>query len=84
MTDFMTKNPGLVIEIGGHTDSQGSEDYNLILSGKRADAVVSSLINLGVSPSRIKSKGYGFSIPLADNSSEEGRSQNRRTEFKIL
>lgn len=84
IVDFMKTNPGLVIEIGGHTDNQGSETHNLVLSGKRAGAVVKSLIDMGVPPARIKSKGYGFSIPVADNSTEEGRALNRRTEFKIL
>ncbi len=84
MIDFMTRNPGLVIEIGGHTDRQGSEDYNLKLSENRADAVVRYLITNGIFSSRLRSKGYGFSVPVADNSTEEGRALNRRTEFKIL
>jgi outer membrane protein OmpA-like peptidoglycan-associated protein len=84
IVDFMMKNPGLIIEIGGHTDRQGSEDYNLILSSKRADTVVKALIGSGVPKSRLKSKGYGFYVPRADNTTEEGRAQNRRTEFKIL
>ncbi len=81
---FMKTNPGLVIEIGGHTDLQGSEEYNLILSRKRADAVVKSLVGSGVPSTRLKSKGYGFSVPVADNGDEQGRALNRRTEFKIL
>ncbi|HEY3388240.1 MAG TPA: OmpA family protein [Prolixibacteraceae bacterium] len=84
IVDFMNMNRGLVIEIGGHTDNQGSENYNLVLSAKRADAVVKSLIDMGIPPARLKSRGYGFSIPVADNSTEEGRALNRRTEFKIL
>jgi len=84
IVDFMTKNPDLMIEIGGHTDLQGSEAHNLILSGKRADAVVQYLIGKGVSSARLRSKGYGYSVPVADNSTEAGRALNRRTEFKIL
>ncbi len=84
MVDFMGKNPNLVIEIGGHTDTQGSEVYNLTLSEKRAEAVVQYLNGNGISATRLKSKGYGFSVPLTGNSTEEGRAQNRRTEFKIL
>jgi len=80
----MKTNPGLVIEIGGHTDHQGTENYNLVLSGKRANAVVQSLVEMGVPSARLKSKGYGFAIPVADNSAEEGRALNRRTEFKII
>jgi len=81
---FMKTNPGLVIEIGGHTDNQGSENYNLVLSGKRANAVVQSLVEMGVPSARLKSKGYGFSVPVADNSIDEGRAKNRRTELRIL
>ncbi len=84
IVDFMKKNPGLVIEIGGHTDLQGSENYNLPLSGNRAEAVVQYLIANGISPSRLRSKGYGFSVPVGDNSTDAGRALNRRTEFKIL
>lgn len=81
---FMNKNPGLVIEIGGHTDNKGSETYNRDLSDKRAVSVVRELVDRGLSQKRLKSKGYGFSKPVADNSTEEGRAVNRRTEFKIL
>lgn len=84
IVDFMKTNPGLVIEIGGHTDNQGTENYNLILSSKRANAVVQSLVQMGIPSARLKSKGYGFAIPVADNSAEEGRALNRRTEFKII
>ncbi|MEI6138100.1 MAG: OmpA family protein [Mariniphaga sp.] len=84
IVDFMKKNPKLVVEIGGHTDNQGSESYNLNLSAKRADAVVKYLVDSGIVSSRLKSKGYGFSKPIADNSTEEGKARNRRTEFKIL
>ena len=84
IVDFMLKNPGLVIEIGGHTDHIGSENYNLVLSSKRAEAVVKSLIAAGIPSARLRSKGYGFSIPVSDNSTEAGRALNRRTEFKII
>jgi outer membrane protein OmpA-like peptidoglycan-associated protein len=81
---FMNKNAGLIIEISGHTDNKGSDAYNKELSEKRAISVVTYLVDKGVSQSRLKSKGYGFSKPVADNSTEEGRAVNRRTEFKIL
>jgi outer membrane protein OmpA-like peptidoglycan-associated protein len=81
---FMNKNPYLVIEIRGHTDNKGSQAYNNELSEKRAGSVVKYLIDHGIDQNRITGKGYGFSIPVADNSTEEGRSLNRRTEFKIL
>jgi len=71
-------------EISGHTDNVGSEPENLKLSQARAEAVRTYLVSKGVPPSRITAKGYGSSIPVADNSTEEGRQKNRRTEIKIL
>lgn len=76
--------PNLVIEIGGHTDNTGSEDHNLKLSQNRAKEVCDYLINKGIEQSRLKYKGYGTSKPIAENSSEEGKKLNRRTEFKII
>lgn len=84
IVDFMKNNPRLSIEIGGHTDNRGSESYNLVLSAKRADAVVKYLISKGIHSLKLNSKGYGLSTPIADNSTDGGRAQNRRTEFKIL
>jgi len=81
---FLKINPSLVIEIGGHTDNVGTEEYNLALSEKRAGSVVQYLKDKGVNESRLSFKGYGFSKPVADNSSENGRELNRRTEFKIV
>jgi len=74
----------LKIEISGHTDNLGSEVYNELLSQKRADAVKNYLINKGISDQRIISIGYGQTLPVSSNSDELGRSQNRRTEFKII
>ena len=81
---FMKNNPSLKVEISGHTDNQGSDNYNLELSEKRAASVVAYLIVHGVPNMRLVSKGYGFTKPVANNSTEEGRALNRRTEFKIL
>ena len=72
------------IEISGHTDSKGSATYNLKLSEARAKSVVDFLIRSGIEPSRLSYKGYGFLKPIASNDTEEGRQQNRRTEFKVL
>jgi len=80
MNDIAT----LKIEISGHTDNVGSAEYNQGLSEARAKAVVDYLTKKGVSKSRMVFKGYGFTQPIADNSTEEGRQLNRRTEFKIL
>jgi OmpA-OmpF porin, OOP family len=82
--------PKMVIEIGAHTDSKGSDQYNMTLSDKRARSVVEYLISKGIDPSRLQSKGYGETMPIAPNTLEngkdnpEGRAKNRRTEFKVL
>ncbi len=83
MQYFMKQNPGVVMEIVGHTDNIGTATYNLELSEKRAEAVVQELKKRGIEPWRIGSKGVGFSVPVGDNSTEEGRRSNRRTEFII-
>jgi len=80
----MTDTPSLRIEISGHTDNVGSASYNQKLSESRAKAVVDYLLKKGVDASRLEYKGYGFEQPVASNKTEEGRQQNRRTEFKIL
>lgn len=83
--DILQKNPNMKIEIQGHTDSDGSETYNLTLSDKRARAVTDYLINKRqVQASRLTSKGFGESQPIATNNTEEGKQQNRRVEFKII
>jgi outer membrane protein OmpA-like peptidoglycan-associated protein len=72
------------IEIGGHTDSTGSAEYNLALSEHRAVAVRDAMIAAGVDGGRMIAKGYGETSPLANNGTEQGRMVNRRIEFKIL
>lgn len=72
------------IEVGGHTDNVGTVASNLKLSEDRANTVRAYLLMKGIDPSRVTSKGYGLSEPVADNKTEEGRAQNRRTEVKIL
>jgi hypothetical protein len=84
LADLLLDNKGLLIEIGGYTDSTGSVDYNLALSEKRAMSVVSYLVNRGILSDRLKYKGYGNSSPIGDNITEEGRRLNRRTEAKII
>jgi outer membrane protein OmpA-like peptidoglycan-associated protein len=69
------------LEIAGHTDSTGSEQHNLQLAKSRADAVASYLIQHGLQPNRITTASYGSSKPIATNSTEEGKAQNRRVEF---
>lgn len=72
---------GLTVEIGGHTDAQGSEEFNLKLSQERASSVRSALVNGGINADAITAQGYGESQPIASNETEEGRAQNRRTTF---
>ncbi len=72
------------IEIAGHTDNTGDADANMALSQRRAEAVQNYLIEHGIDPARLTAKGYGSSRPQASNDTEEGRQENRRTEFKIL
>ena len=81
---LLNENSKLRVEISSHTDNKGSEKYNLELSEKRSKAVVDYLVAHGIDASRLESKGYGFSEPIASNTSEDGRQQNRRTEFKII
>jgi len=82
--------PNGVVEIGSHTDSIGTELYNMELSQKRSESVVSYLISKGIASDRLVAKGYGMSMPLAPNKNSdgsdnpEGRHLNRRTEMKIV
>lgn len=81
---FLNKSPSRNILIEGHTDSVGGDAYNLTLSQQRADAVRTALVLRGVDGSRIITKGYGKKYPIASNSTESGRQQNRRVEIIIL
>ncbi len=75
--------PSLKIEISGHTDNVGTESFNKLLSQRRADAVVKYLLGRGIYKNRLIAKGFGQSKPVESNDTKEGRSLNRRTEFKI-
>lgn len=83
LVDLLTKNITLKIEIGGHTDNVGADADNLKLSDARAKSVMAYLITNGISADRLTAKGYGETLPIADNATPEGRAQNRRTEFKV-
>lgn len=84
LSNYLIQNVNIRIEIGGHTDDQGSDEYNNKLSLERAKSVYDYLISKGVDASRLTYKGYGKSEPIAPNDTEEGRATNRRTEFKII
>ena len=84
LIDFLTENPNLKIELGGHTDNVGKDEDNQKLSENRAKSVYNYLINHSVDSNRLTYKGFGESQPIQTNDTDAGRAQNRRTEFKIV
>jgi len=80
---FLKENPGIRVEIAGHTDSMGTDSYNNRLSQQRAESVRTYLVQGGIDASRISARGYGESQPIADNGSDEGRARNRRVEMRV-
>jgi outer membrane protein OmpA-like peptidoglycan-associated protein len=72
------------VEVGGHADSQGSASANMKLSESRAEMVKAYLIHKGIDEARLTTKGYGITVPVADNATAEGRAQNRRASFKVV
>jgi outer membrane protein OmpA-like peptidoglycan-associated protein len=84
LVKYLQENPSVEIEIAGHTDNVGKEDYNLKLSQDRADVIGTYLIEKKVAPNRLVMKGYGKQHPIVTNETLEGRQKNRRVEFKII
>jgi outer membrane protein OmpA-like peptidoglycan-associated protein len=84
LAEFLRAYPKRNVLIEGHTDNLGNEDFNIKLSQQRADSVRELLIARGVSPQRIRTKGYGPKFPVVDNESAAGRQQNRRVEVLVL
>jgi outer membrane protein OmpA-like peptidoglycan-associated protein len=84
LVNIMDQNPTLVVEIGGHTDSDGSESYNQRLSQARSQSVVDYLLDAGIAEDRMVAKGYGELEPIVPNDTKENKQLNRRTEFKVL
>ena len=80
----MNQYPNSLIDVYGHTDSTGSDTYNQTLSENRARTVAGYLAQRGVSPTRIRSQGFGETMPVASNDLEDGRAKNRRVEIKIV
>ena len=80
----MNKFPNMTIQVAGHTDNTGDEEANISLSEARARAVYNYLAEKGIADSRLQAAGYGSTRPIADNNTDDGRQQNRRTEFQIL
>jgi len=81
---FFNENSNAKVEIQGHTDNVGSENHNQELSERRAITIRDFLVAKGIDPNRLTIKGYGESVPIADNNNQEGRAINRRIEFKIF
>lgn len=81
---FMAEVPAAEIEIAGHTDNVGGKEANQKLSQDRANAVKAFLVKKGIAAGRVQAKGYGGTMPVADNTTAEGKKRNRRTEVKIL
>jgi outer membrane protein OmpA-like peptidoglycan-associated protein len=84
LVEFLNLNKTVTAEIGGHIDNVGNDQANVLLSEERSQSVVNYLVGKGVNAARLKSKGYGETKPVADNSTEEGRKLNRRTEFTVI
>jgi len=84
LAEVMLLKTTLVIEIAGHTDNTGTSEINKKLSQDRADAVRNYLIKKGIAANHIIAKGYGDTEPIADNTTDEGKAKNRRTEIRII
>ncbi len=84
VADFLKKNAQWNVEIQGHTDGTGPEDWNQELSERRAESVKAHLVELGVAASRLTTRGFGPHDPIATNATAEGRAQNRRVDFKPM
>lgn len=81
---LLNESPNMEIELSGHTDNVGSDEFNQQLSQDRANAVTQYIVSKGINSTRITAMGYGESVPVATNETDEGRQLNRRVEFKIL
>jgi outer membrane protein OmpA-like peptidoglycan-associated protein len=84
IADNLKQYPDSLIDVYGHTDSTGSPQYNQTLSENRAATVANYLAMRGVSDARIRSRGYGETMPIAGNDTDQGRARNRRVEIKIV
>lgn len=84
VAESLIRYPNSLIDVYGHTDSTGSDAYNQTLSENRARTVAGYLQSRGVPAARIRSQGFGETMPIADNATEAGRTKNRRVEIKIV
>jgi OOP family OmpA-OmpF porin len=83
VVEFLNNQGEVQVDVFGHTDAQGKDSYNQALSEGRAKSVMEYLVSRGVSASRLSSKGFGETQPIATNETVEGRAQNRRVELLI-
>jgi outer membrane protein OmpA-like peptidoglycan-associated protein/tetratricopeptide (TPR) repeat protein len=84
LVQLLAENPTVRIQISGHTDNTGKPADNLLLSNNRAKAVINYLVQKGIAAQRLTAKGFGETQPMAPNTTEEGKAQNRRTEAKVI
>ena len=84
LVEYLKRKEDEKIEVGGHTDNVGKPEANMILSTNRANTVRAYLLTKGIAPERVTAKGYGMTMPIAENTTAEGRGLNRRTEVKIV
>ena len=82
--EILGEDRGVDVMVDGHTDAIGSDEYNLRLSLRRAQAVLDYLVRHGIERDRLESRGFGESRPVASNETEEGRAQNRRVELRVV
>ena len=81
---FLKSNPNVVLEIAGHTDSDGTKEHNLLLSQRRAQAVVDYLVDHGANRTQLIARGYGETKPIKSNDTKADKANNRRVVFTIL
>ena len=82
--DIVDRCPGMVLEVGGHTDSDGSDAINLTLSERRAASVITYLAAKGIAADRLVARGYGEAVPLVPNDSADNMRRNRRIQFTVI
>ena len=84
VAEFLEAHPGVMIEIAGHTDDEGPEDFNMTLSEGRARSILKYLMQQGIAPERMVAKGYGESSPIDRGITKAAKKRNRRVEFRVL
>jgi len=84
VVEFLKQNPSVEIEIAGHTDNKGADDYNVNLSQGRSQSVVDYIVSQGIESFRLVAHGYGEALPIDNNETEAGRANNRRVDFTVM